>query len=188
MVCTEHKLPVTLPISVRLLRSKDTAPLLAFELENKDWFEQWVPARPGGYYTLDALHQINAALIEEANQDSAYIHVILDAADTIIGRVNLSEINRGDISSADLGYRVGKNLGKQGVGTNAVRAILKLAAQTYRLNLLTAHCLEFNPASSAVLGKTGFTQVSQSKSEIPGFIGVQTILYFERSLDADYAR
>ena len=175
-------MPTASPISVRLLRAGDTEKALAFELENKDWFEQWVPPRPDGYYSLDKLQQINTALIEEAKQDTAYIHVILNAADNIVGRINLSEIKRRNVSSADLGYRVGKNLGEQGVATQAVLEVIKLAAQRYDLNLLTAHCLEINPASSAVLNKTGFKQTLKTESKIPWMSGTQTILHFERNL------
>lgn len=178
-------MPTGSAISVRLLKAEDTKPLLAFELENRAWFEQWVQARPDGYYSFEALQKINTALIEEAKQDTAYIHVILDAEDNIIGRINLSDIKRGSVSSADLGYRVGKDFGKRGVATQAVREVIKLAAQKYEFDLLTAHCLETNQASAAVLNKAGFKQGSRTEGEIPWMSGKHAILHFERRLIAE---
>ena len=99
--------------------SADIATLLAFELENRAYFESWVTARAPSYYRQEAV----AAAIEQAQrerqQDLAYQYLAkLDGQ--IIGRVNLTAVTRPYFNKATLGYRIGERFGGRGYATRVV--------------------------------------------------------------------
>lgn len=142
-------------ISVRQIHIDDIAALWSFEQENRAWFEQWVPPRPEGYFERDTFGQTTVSLINEAGNGTAYMHLILDNEEQIIGRINLLDITG---STANLGYRIGKKANGRGVASQACKNMLNMAASDYELREIRAESLDNNPASIAVLVKCGFTQ------------------------------
>ena len=167
-------------ISVRLLRVDDTDAILNFERENRAWFEKSVPARPDEYFCRETLLEINANLVNEARAGTAYMHLILDINDQIIGRINLSNIQRGDRVAADIGYRIAETKIGRGVASRAVGLIEGIARSEYGFDTLYGSCLVNNPASCGVLINRGFTR--DSETEIT-WKGVQiTMLRYRKSL------
>ena len=152
-------------ISIRLLRIEDTAKVLAFETINRDWFEQWVPPRPREYFHHGNLLKINTALVAEAAQGTAYMHLIFDADEQIIGRINLIDIHQTAPRTGELGYRIAQSATGQGIAVHAVKTVLDMA-EGYGLQRLHAESLESNPASIAVLMKCGFTPRSAPARKI----------------------
>ncbi len=146
------------PIHIRLLTFGDTDAILGFERDNREWFEQWVPARAKGYFTFESLQKINADLVREALGDTAYMHLIFDVNARLIGRINLTDIQRKAMPSGELGYRIARDMAGQGVATQAIWIIENMAYTAYGLEQLRASCLESNPASSAVLQRCGFVE------------------------------
>lgn len=152
-------------ISVLLLDMGDTEDILAFEQENRDWFERSVPPRADGYFHHDSLQEINRGLVAEAQNDTAYMFLIRDGAEQIIGRINLTKIQRGETPSAEIGYRIGERAAGQGVATAATGILATLARDVYGLSELRAACLESNPASFAVLTRNGFTEIPDARKD-----------------------
>jgi ribosomal-protein-alanine N-acetyltransferase len=150
-------------ISVRLLRVEDTDAVLNFEQVNRAWFEQWVPPRPDGYFARETLMEINADLVNEAKSGTAYMHLILDSSDQIIGRINLSNIQRENLVAADIGYRIAQMETGRGVASQAVKLIEGMARNEYGFGTLYGSCLATNPASCTVLVNRGFTKDSETK-------------------------
>ncbi len=91
------------------------------------------------------------------------MHLILDGSYQIIGRINLSNIQRGNIASADLGYRIAQTEVGHGVARLAVGLIEGIARDVYGLDMLYGSCLASNPASSAVLENRGFIKDSEAE-------------------------
>lgn len=58
----------------------DAEELLAFELENRAFFEAHINARPADYYGLDQVRAAIEAAQREAAEDKAYQHLLRDAA------------------------------------------------------------------------------------------------------------
>jgi len=168
------------PVFVRLLTIDDTEAVLKFEQENRTWFEQWVPPRPVGYFDLETLKQINIDLVAEHTAGTAYMHLILKN-DVIVGRINLSNINREGIASADVGYRISEKYIGQGIAAQALGAVEKLALNTYDLKFLSGSCLETNPASIAVLTKNGYAKTA-GHSEVAWQGDVVNMFHFRKTL------
>jgi len=167
-------------VSVRLLRVEDTDAVLNFELENRAWFEQWVPPRPDGYFSRETLRKTNESLVNEAKIETAYMHLILGESSRIVGRINLSNIQRENFASADVGYRIAQTETGRGIARLAVGLIEGMARSDYGLGRLYGSCLATNPASSAVLTNRGF--IKDSEAEIT-WNGVQVaMLRYRKSL------
>jgi ribosomal-protein-alanine N-acetyltransferase len=141
----------------RTLTHDDRHRLLAFEIENRDWFEQFIPPRPEDIYTEAGI----AAHIEECLDGYAkgtfHPCVMLDPDGNIIGRANLREMDLA-ACTAEIGYRVAKRHAGRGVASAAVTQLKSVAQSQWKLARLTALVTVINPASRRVLEKSGFVR------------------------------
>lgn len=159
--------------------SADIPALLAFELENRAYFEHWVTARAPSYYHHEAI----AAAIEQAQrereQDRAYQYLAkLDGQ--IIGRVNLTGITRPYFNKAALGYRIGERFGGRGYATRVVALLLDEAFGALDLWRLEATARPQNLGSVAVMQRNGFHQYGKSEQAMFFQNAWSDLLYFER--------
>ncbi|MBX2991368.1 MAG: GNAT family N-acetyltransferase [Bacteroidetes bacterium] len=68
--------------------------------------------------------------------------------------------------SAELGYWVGEPFWKKGIATAAVKAVVDYAFTNFDIVRLFAGVFEWNPASSRVLEKAGFTCESRMRKSV----------------------
>jgi [ribosomal protein S5]-alanine N-acetyltransferase len=100
----------------------------------------------------------------ELRDDQGYPYLIFDETDSVlIGGLNLSNIRRGVAQAAALGYWMGAPYVGRGLMTEAVRAAMRFAFGSLRLNRLEAACLPSNVASQRVLEKAGFTREGRAR-------------------------
>ncbi|TCB94474.1 N-acetyltransferase [Micromonospora zingiberis] len=125
--------------------------LLAFERDNREWFARSVPDRGDDYFA--EFTDRHAALLAEQATGRCHFHVLVDQGE-VLGRFNLVDVAEG---AAELGYRVAQRAAGHGLATDGVRRVATLARQAYGLRRLTAVTTLDNPASLAVLRRTGFT-------------------------------
>ncbi|MDZ7542599.1 N-acetyltransferase, partial [Clostridium perfringens] len=59
-------------IIVKLLEESDLNELLAFEIENKAFFEETLPPRGDEYYEMENFKEIIKELVEEQKNDIVY--------------------------------------------------------------------------------------------------------------------
>jgi ribosomal-protein-alanine N-acetyltransferase len=164
-------------------RSEDAAALLAFELENRAFFEARINARPASYYTLAGVYAaIEEAMRDEA-ADKAYQHVVRDAAGVLVGRVNLTRVRRAHFHVAELGYRIGEAACGKGYASAAVGQVVARAFKELQLVRLEAVTRPENIASRRVLVRNGFIEFGRSRQsfELAG-VWYDTI-HFERRRD-----
>jgi ribosomal-protein-alanine N-acetyltransferase len=162
--------------------SADLPALLAFELENRIYFESWVTARAPSYYSQEAI----AAAIEQAQRerekDTAHQYLAkLDGQ--IIGRVNLTAVTRPYFNKATLGYRIGERFGGRGYATRVVALLLEEAFGTLELWRLEATARPQNLGSVAVMLRNGFQQYGRSEKAMRFQDAWSDLLYFERRTD-----
>ncbi|WEO95051.1 GNAT family N-acetyltransferase [Streptomyces sp. FXJ1.172] len=141
------------------LLSADHAPaLLAFERENRAYFAATVPDRGEDYFARfdELLH----ALLAEQDRGEGFFHLVTGTDGEVLGRVNLYEVADG---GAYLGYRIAERAAGRGLATRSVREVCVRAAERYGLTVLTADTTLDNAASRAVLARTGFTVVGETR-------------------------
>lgn len=143
--------------TLRTLRGgdADADALLAFELENRAWFERHVAPRGDDFYTPRGVRAHIANCLDGLEQGTWHACLIVDAAGDILGRANLKDIDR-QAGTAEIGYRLAESAAGKGLATLAVRDLGALAASRWQLRQLTAWVLTLNPASARVLEKNGY--------------------------------
>ncbi|SBT53546.1 GNAT family N-acetyltransferase [Micromonospora narathiwatensis] len=130
--------------------------LFRFERENRAYFARSVPDRGDEYFAeFTARH---AKLLAEQATGGCHFHVLVDDEGAVLGRFNLVDVAEG---SAELGYRVAEHAAGRGVAQDGVRRVCALARDEYGLHRLVASAALANPASLAVLRRTGFVPVGE---------------------------
>lgn len=140
----------------------DVDALLAFELANRAFFESWINARAPDFYQPDAVASSILALQEAAAADRAYGYLIVHH-DAIVGRINLTAVERPYFNRAMLGYRLAEHACGRGWASAAVAQLQQLAFGPLGLWRLEAHVGQHNAASRAVLLRNGFAVYGESQ-------------------------
>jgi ribosomal-protein-alanine N-acetyltransferase len=143
-------------MKIRTLQADDVERLLAFELENRAWFEQHVEAREAAFYSAAGV----AAHIADymASRAAGSLHPCVLTSDdgaTIIGRANLRHIDR-TTATGEVGYRIARSQARQGLGSLALEHLMEVARTQYGLRILNAWISPQNLGSRRMLEKFGF--------------------------------
>lgn len=96
-------------VFLHLLHQSDVSALLEFEVENREWFEQFVPAREDRFYSNAGVAEQVTSFLTEYDNGEMIPMLIKDANGTICGRINIRDIDQ-SAQSGELGYRVGHSL------------------------------------------------------------------------------
>lgn len=169
---------VILTMKLKLLSQQDCEALLKFELDNKDWFERFVPPRSAAYFTLSGLQNIVAELIAEQQENKCFMGLAYEGNE-IIGRANLHSVSGGE---AQLGYRVAKAAVGKGVATKMVQDLLCVAQYPLGISVITACTTPNNVASQAVLRNQGFEKIGIKESAVTLNGKTLDFIYFEHRL------
>lgn len=146
-------------IQLALLTAEDAAPLLAFEHENRAFFESMVPGRGDAYYQPEVFQERHGSLLNEQQRGGSRFYLIKDQAGYIIGRINLIGIDRRE-RQGELGYRVGGAHVGKGVAAKAV-GLLLAELPAIGIERVEAKTTEENIASQRVLEKSGFQKIKE---------------------------
>lgn len=141
--------------SVRELMSTDAEALLAFEMDNRDWFESRIDPRDPSFYSMQGVAEHIDDYLQGFAAGTWHPFVIENRAGSIVGRANLKSINA-QPGSAEVGYRIAQHAGGQGLATLALMRLIQEAQLHWRLTRLVAYVYEENVASRHVLQRCGF--------------------------------
>ena len=105
------------------LRADHAPAVLAFELANRTYFAASISDRGDEFFVHFA--ENFDALLTEQESGTCIFHVLVDVDGTVLGRFNLYDLHDG---TADLGYRVAKDVAGRGVASATVHELCRLAA------------------------------------------------------------
>ncbi|SDT22675.1 ribosomal-protein-alanine N-acetyltransferase [Pseudomonas asplenii] len=145
---------------IRKLEETDTQALLAFEVRNREWFESRIDARDPAFYSLQGVTGHIRDYLCGFADGIWHPFVIEDEAGNIVGRANLKDIDS-STGTAEVGYRVGQDVGGQGLATLALRHLIEQAQQHWKLTQLVAYVYRDNVGSRKVLDRCGFLMEQQ---------------------------
>jgi ribosomal-protein-alanine N-acetyltransferase len=160
----------------------DSEELLAFELENRAYFEKWVSARDDGYFSLSSVKHAIVEAQSAAHADKAY-QFLVKRDGVIVGRVNLTGVTRPYFNKASLGYRIGERFGGNGYASDAVSLVLKRACVDLGLWRIEAIVRPENQASSHVLTRNGFVAFGTARRSMQLHGVWHDLMHFERHLE-----
>ncbi|WP_429842239.1 GNAT family N-acetyltransferase [Brevibacillus sp. FIR094] len=154
-------------IYVRLVQEEDAQSLLALEVRNRDFFQNFTGTREEAFYTLEGqIDRIKSSMALK-EEDRGYVFVIAEKGqDEIIGEVILSEVVRDNLQSCWIGYFLDKEHNGKGYMTEAVRLVVDYAFETLGLHRLEAGVMPHNIGSIKVLLKAGFHKEGIAKKNV----------------------
>lgn len=148
-------------IFIEKLDGTDAEDLYKFELENRSFFEKMVPSRGDDYYQPDIFKIRHESLLEEQANGRSYFYLIKDEHGSILGRINLVDIDESH-EVGHLGYRVGELHTGKGIAKEALKLFLKLEQNVKQVKAKTT---TNNIASQKVLEKNGFERTETDDEE-----------------------
>lgn len=146
-------------LQIRPLAVTDVTALVEFETENRTFFEKSVPPRAPENFNEQQLAPLIGELLVGENADQNKFYLILTGAGKIVGRINMTSINREKLGTAALGYRVAQAYCQRGIATAAVAFICDEAKKRHGLGQLTAQALRENIGSTNALLRNGFQRI-----------------------------
>lgn len=141
--------------SVRELKMTDAQALLAFEIQNREWFESHIDARAPAFYSLQGVADHIESYLSDFAIGAWHPFVIEDSSQRIVGRANLKSIDS-STGSAEVGYRIDQRVCGQGLATLALRHLIQEARIRWGLAQLVAYAFRENAGSRKVLDRCGF--------------------------------
>lgn len=168
-------------VFLHVLQPNDASALLDFEVENREWFEQFVPAREDRFYSYEGVaEQITSFLTEYKNGEMIPM-LIKDANGIVCGRINIRDIDQSS-ESGELGYRVGHSFASKGIASNAVKQLLDYLVEQTSLKYVDAYALVGNVGSNKILSNTGFELVEHVENYAVFKGEYQDANYYRKSL------
>lgn len=144
-------------IYLRYFRDGDEYDLADFHIRNRDYFTQFSASREERYFTVSYQRQLLNMFAEDKLEDSRYcLGIFLNQTHQLIGVISLSEIARGPLQNAYLGYCLDQIHAGKGYTTEAVRLLITYAFETLKLHRIEAGIMPANIASIRVLEKNKF--------------------------------
>lgn len=161
--------PATLPhtASLHIVQPTlhDAEELLAFEIENRAYFESWINPRDPAFYSLDGVREAIGAAMRETLDDISHQYLVkMDGS--IVGRVNLKDVLRPYFNKVELGYRMGERHAGKGYASQAVAMVLREAFERHRFARVEATVREVNGGSMRVLARNGFQVFGRSERSV----------------------
>ena len=117
----------------------------------------WEPVWPVDALSHDAYRRRLRRYAQNWQNDSGYAwFAFRNEDDQIIGGITMSNIRRGVVQSASIGYWIGEPHAAQGYMTQIIHLLLPFAFDHLGLHRLEAACLPNNEPSKRLLERTGF--------------------------------
>jgi len=133
---------------IRPLTAADADELEAARAANEAFLAPFSPPRPDGSSAPE--------------QPGAWRFAIVDDG-AIVGTISLTNVVRGALQSANVGYWVDKSHNGRGLATAAVAEVVAIAFGELGLHRLEAGTLVDNLASQRVLEKNGFERIGLAR-------------------------
>ncbi|REB07460.1 N-acetyltransferase [Sporosarcina sp. BI001-red] len=150
-------------IIIERLKDTDAESLYKFEIENRTFFEDMVPSRGDDFFKPEGFKVRHESLLDEQNQGLSFFYLIKDENDSILGRINLVDIDESE-KVGFLGYRVGQIHTGKGVAKKSLALLLKTIVEL-DIDEVKAKTTSNNIASQKVLEQNGFERTETSDIE-----------------------
>lgn len=151
-------------IIIEELHEEDAEKLFEFELDNRVFFEKMVPSRGDDYYNFETFKNRHAALLDEQEEGLSYFYLIKNKNGSILGRMNLVDIDKLQ-NSGEIGYRVGQAYTGKGIAYTALKLLLETVSKQ-GIKQVSAKTTTQNIASQKVLEKNDFKKLVTCDEEV----------------------
>ena len=144
-------------VLLRPPRRRDWKNWVKLRISSYDYLKKWEPywekekCNRSSYMRQLRMQRTRAAY------DQAYNFLCFKKLDkTLIGGINISNIQRGVIQTGNIGYWIGEDFASNGYMYESISTLLPFIFNQIKLNRIQAYTLEENYASRNLLQKLGF--------------------------------
>jgi ribosomal-protein-alanine N-acetyltransferase len=133
---------------------------------NRSHLARWSPPTPEGYFTEPYWIRRGERNFTDARDGKAFRFAIVwrdNPAGDLLGTISLTEVVRGPLQQAFLGYGLDERSQGKGIMTEAVRAVATWAFDVQRLHRVSANYMPSNDRSAEVLRRCGFVVVGYAR-------------------------
>ena len=147
------------PVVLRPPRMADYENWAQLRQESRKFLTPWEPTWPADDLTRSGFRCRVKRYVRDMREDAGFAIFLFKASTgELAGGLTLSNIRRGAAQTAALGYWIGLPFARQGMMSDAVRAVLPFGFDSLRLHRIEAACLPTNEPSLRLLRKSGFTE------------------------------
>ncbi len=137
----------------------------ALRQTSRDFLQPWEPFWHDQDYSRAQFHHQLRHYGRNVDEGVGYhFFIFLRESPTLVGAINLYDLQAGASMSAALGYWIGKPYARRGYALSALRAVLAFAFDDLQLKRVTAACLPRNAPSRKLLEKCGFSYEGYARS------------------------
>lgn len=150
---------------MRAPRPRDWRAWSTLREENRDFLTPWEPTWPTDAYSKRAfMRRLRRQLADWRTDRGFHLFIFTKETRQLMGGVGLSSVRRGVAQMASLGYWAGQAFCRQGLMTEAVRAMIGYGFRHGGLHRVEAACLPHNEASHRLLLRVGFNEEGYAKN------------------------
>lgn len=156
--------PATLvdgPVRLRPLKLRDGAAWVAIRSRNVDWLREWEATPPGSPAEVPTSMATFVTMTRRLRREARAGHGLPFAVDydgEFVGQVNASNVVRGSLHSASLGYWIDQRVAGRGIMPTAVALLTDHCFWTVGLHRIEINIRPENTASRRVVDKLGFRE------------------------------
>ncbi|MCC6872689.1 MAG: GNAT family N-acetyltransferase [Sandaracinaceae bacterium] len=143
---------------VRLAAEAEAAAVVDYFARNRAHLGPWEPRHPDEFYSQDYWHDRLALYKLEALEGRGWRAMVYerDRPERVIGTVSITNVVRGALQGANLGYGLDGELQGRGYMREALEAVVAFAFDTLGLHRLEANYRPENARSGLLLKRLGF--------------------------------
>ncbi|RZJ32290.1 MAG: N-acetyltransferase [Brevundimonas sp.] len=152
-------------VILRSPRASDHEAWAELRQASRDYLQPWEPTWPEDDLTRAAYRRRLSIYQRELDAGNAWpFFIFTHHGRTLVGAITLSNVRRGVAETGTVGYWIGSRFAGRGLGTAAVRALIRFAFSELKLHRVEASCVPHNAASRRVLEKAGFEHEGQARA------------------------
>ena len=148
-------------VRVRPLRMRDAAAWVESRSRNVDWLQQWEASPPEGPASVPTSMATFVAMTRRLRSDARAGHgmpFVLEVDGVFAGQLNVSNVTRGSLHSASLGYWIDERFAGRGAMPTAVALVTDHCFDVVGLHRVEVNIRPENTASRRVVEKLGFRE------------------------------
>jgi len=156
--------PATLvdgPVRLRPLRLRDGAAWVETRSRNVDWLREWEATPPGSPADVPTSLATFVTMTRRLRREASFgrgLPFSVDYDGEFVGQLNVSNVVRGSLHSASLGYWIDRRVAGRGIMPTAVALVTDHCFWTVGLHRIEINIRPENAASRRVVEKLGFRE------------------------------
>jgi len=138
-------------VELRDLKKRDARKLQALLIKDRAWLSPWEATTPGIRYPVDARDLISNLLYQQ--RKGSGLAFLIEVEGELAGQINVANILYGSVSSASIGYWIGKDFAGRGAMPIAVALTIDHLFDELHLHRVEIDIRPENDASLRVVQK-----------------------------------